>query len=42
MEGHPFSVEARERPVEEIQPQPNPDEGAGTAPLHKERCISRP
>ena len=36
-------VEARERPVEEIQPQPNPDEGAGTSPLEviSKRTITR-
>ena len=33
VEAQPILVEARERPVEEKEPQPNPDEGAGTGPL---------
>ena len=33
MEGQPFLVEARERPVEEKSPLPLPVEGAGTGPL---------
>ena len=32
MEGQPFLVEARERPVEEKSPLPLPVEGAGTGP----------
>ena len=33
MEGQPFLVEARERPVEEKSPLPLPVEGAGTGPM---------
>ena len=33
VEAQPFLVEARERPVEKMEPLPNPGEGAGTAPI---------
>ena len=41
VEGQPFLVEARERPVEEKSPLPLPVEGAGTGPISAERYVIR-